>query len=130
MSTDRKTLSAHVKDESTLWEMFEEYQQREQLPSKAAAVRRLIETGLEQELGPDENPRRRRREPYEPAEPDVPAVAGNEGLVLGAAFVVGSGGLISALQTVLGDQLGALLFGALGVSIGLLLAVQLWVGRR
>lgn len=126
MSRDLVTISARVDEGSDLAQEFEQFQAQNSMTSKSEAVRHLLRSGLEREL----------KQPDDADAPDstasgsqaadtgstasgttVNVVSGNEAVLLGVAFLIGSDGILGALQSVAGAAGGTLLFAALGLGI-------------
>jgi hypothetical protein len=126
MSQSRVTLSAQVDSDTDLASQFEQYQQSNAMTSKSEAVRHLVRAGLEQELehedGADDPGSTASGSQTADADSTaspatVNVVSGNEAILLGVAFLIGSDGILASLQSVAGAAGGTLLFAALGLGI-------------
>ena len=126
-----ETLSAVVEDDSRLVEEFEEYRQHRSMNTKSEAVRALVRAGLDEELEDDDD-RDQEEQPAAPAAAGGPAagdwIRGNEPILFGIAFLIGSDGLLSALTTSLGPGLGTVMF--VGVAVVVVALLGLTAARR
>jgi hypothetical protein len=118
------TFSAQVPEDSGLVDEFEEFR-REKGMNKSEAVRALMRQSLERERNDDAQP------PAAPSRSSNDWIKGNEGLLLGLAFLIGSDGILNSLQAVAGDGVGSLLYATLGLIVILsLLPMLLSHARR
>lgn len=106
-------------------EQFEEYRTMKGM-TKSEAVRALMRDSLERELSDDHDDAQRDREP---AQTSSDLIAGNEPIILGGAFLIGSDGILSALTAVAGVA-GAALFALTGVLITSWILHDVWTNWR
>ena len=111
-------MSAQVDEGTELAQQFSEYQQQNAMTSKSEAVRHLLRAGLEQELEQSndvvDDDRDAARDDADSPTIDLNLIQGNEPIILGFAFLVGSNSILSALTAVAGDA-GATLWGITGL---------------
>lgn len=128
MPPERTTLSAQVDSDTELAKQFKKYREQNGMTSKSEAVRHLVRSGLEHELqqldDPDDGDSARSRSDFADVD-DAQSISddfirGNEPIIIGFAFLVGFGEILTGMTTVAG-QLGVWLF----IALGLLLAA--WV---
>jgi hypothetical protein len=124
MSRDLVTISARVDADSDLASELEEYQEQNSMTSKSEAVRHLLRSGLAQEMErPDDvvdDDRDAARDADSSPSIDLNLIQGNEAIILGFAFLIGSNDILAALTAIAG-RLGGWLF----IAIGLLLSAWL-----
>ena len=124
MSRDLVTISARVDADSDLASELEEYQEQNSMTSKSEAVRHLLRSGLAQEMErPDDvvdDDRDAARDADSSPSIDLNLIQGNEAIILGFAFLIGSNDILAALTAIAGG-LGGWLF----IAIGLLLSAWL-----
>ena len=124
MSRDLVTISARVDADSDLASELEEYQEQNSMTSKSEAVRHLLRSGLAQEMErPDDDvddDRDAARDADSSPSIDLNLIQGNEAIILGFAFLIGSNDILVALTAIAGG-LGGWLF----IAIGLLLSAWL-----
>ena len=116
-------MSAQVDTDTELAQQFQEYQQQNAMTSKSEAVRHLLRAGLAQELEqPDDvdDDRDAARDADSSPSIDLNLIQGNEAIILGFAFLIGSNDILAALTAIAGG-LGGWLF----IAIGLLLSAWL-----
>jgi Arc/MetJ-type ribon-helix-helix transcriptional regulator len=111
------TFSAQVDEDSGLVDRFEEYRNQMGM-TKSEAVRSLLRQSLERELDDDdEDAQRDQRDRDDAVRSSNDWIEGNEGILLGVAFLIGSDGILASLQSVAGATIGALLYATLGMLI-------------
>lgn len=128
MSRDLRTISARVDEDSDLAQQLDQYQAQNSMTSKSEAVRHLLRSGLEHEFEqpaddvddePDPSPGVADADADSgDSQPviDLNLIQGNEPIILGFAFLLGSNDILAALTAVAGG-LGGLLFVAFGIGI-------------
>ena len=126
MSRDLVTISARVDADSDLASELEEYQEQNSMTSKSEAVRHLLRSGLAQEMErPDDvvdDDRDAARDADSSPSIDLNLIQGNEAIILGFAFLIGSNDILVALTAIAGGM-GGWLFIAIGLILsGWLLA--------
>jgi len=124
MSRDLVTISARVDADSDLAEQMEQYRSQNSMTSKSEAVRHLLRAGLEQELEQPDDVVDDARD-VAPDDADSPTIdlnliQGNEAIILGFAFLIGSNDILTTLTAIAGGM-GGWLF----IFIGLLLSAWL-----
>ena len=102
------TFSAQVDEDSGLVEQFEEYRQQKGM-TKSEAVRSLMRQSLERELD-DEQPDQPAQTPSNTASTSADWIHGNEPIIVGVAWIIGSNGILDSLTTVAGAATGAWIF--------------------
>jgi hypothetical protein len=110
------TFSAQVPDDSGLADDFEEFR-KEKGMNKSEAVRALMRQSLERELNDDVQPDQRDRDESNQTKTSADWIDGNEGMLMGLAFLIGSDGILASLQSVAGDVVGSILYASLGAII-------------
>jgi hypothetical protein len=110
------TFSAQVPDDSGLADDFEEFR-REKGMNKSEAVRALMRQSLERELNDDVQPDQRDRDEFNQTKTSADWIDGNEGILMGLAFLIGSDGILNSLQSIAGDTFGSVLYASLGAII-------------
>jgi hypothetical protein len=134
MTRDTVTISAKLDSDSTLAEEFEEYREANSMTSKSEAVRHLLRAGLEQELPQQtdgdaaDSTASGGASGQSAADPDISInlLRGNEPMLFGLAFILGSEGILTATQSVAGAFWGSMLFAAIGVVIFASLLPMFW----
>ena len=118
MSRDLVTISARVDADSDLAEQMEQYRSQNSMTSKSEAVRHLLRAALAEELEQSndvvDDDRDAARDDADSPTIDLNLIQGNEPIILGFAFLVGSNSILSALTAVAGS-LGATLWGVTGL---------------
>jgi len=123
MSRDLVTISARVDADSDLAEQMEQYRSQNSMTSKSEAIRHLLRAGLEQELEqPDVDDDRDVARDDADSSPsiDLNLIQGNEAIILGFAFLIGSNDILTTLTAIAGGM-GGWVF----IFIGLLLSAWL-----
>jgi Arc/MetJ-type ribon-helix-helix transcriptional regulator len=134
MSTERTTLSAQIDSDTELAKQFEEYREQNAMTSRSEAVRHLVRAGLEQELskqaGDDaaDSTASGQSSGKSATDPDISInlIRGNEPILFGLAFVIGSEGFLTVTQSVAGAFWGSLLFAAIGIVIFASMLPMFW----
>jgi len=119
------TISARVDADSDLAEQMEQYRSQNSMTSKSEAIRHLLRAGLEQELEqPDVDDDRDVARDDADSSPsiDLNLIQGNEAIILGFAFLIGSNDILTTLTAIAGGM-GGWVF----IFIGLLLSAWLAV---
>lgn len=117
MAMSMTTFSAQVDEDSGLVDQFEEYRSQNGM-TKSEAVRSLMRQSLERELNDDDDDGDQQdRDAVVRTESSADWIQGNESMLLGLAFLVGSDGILASLQSVAGDATGSILYAALGLII-------------
>jgi hypothetical protein len=143
MPPERTTLSAQVDSDTELEQQFEQFRDQNGMTSKSEAVRHLLRSGLEQELeqpddAADDGSAQSTRATTDAAHDaiiDINLIRGNEAIIFGFAFLVGSNGILSALTDVLGG-LGAAVWAVVALLLSFWLIVdsvrqsELWTNRQ
>ena len=118
MSRDLITIAARVEADSELAEQFEHFRENNSMTSKSEAVRHLLRAALAEELEQSndvvDGDRDAARDDADSPTIDLNLIQGNEPIILGFAFLVGSNSILSALTAVAGDA-GATLWGVTGL---------------
>lgn len=134
MPQDTKTVSAKLDADSTLATEFEEYRAANGMTSKSEAVRHLLRAGLEQEQSQQtdddaaDSTASGQSAGQSATDPDISInlIRGNEPILFGLAFVIGSEGFLTVTQSVAGAFWGSLLFAATGIVIFASMLPMIW----
>jgi hypothetical protein len=122
MPQDTKTVSAKLDADSALATEFEEYREANGMTSKSEAVRHLLRAGLEQQrvddsVDDDAQPDQPVQTSADAQQVDINLIRGNEPILFGLAFVIGSDGFLTVTQSIAGQFWGSVLFAAIGATI-------------
>lgn len=125
MSAERRTLAAQIDPDSELADQFDDYREQISAQSNSEAVRQLVRVGLEQEHEPArgdseglENERTDKdQQPASDQQINLDLIKGNEPILAGIAFILGSESFLSAITAVTGGYIGTLIFTAVGLLI-------------
>ena len=133
MSSETVAVSAQLRKDSKLAEDFEEYQEANSMTSRSEAVRHLMRAGLESEMSSNDDRASDVDADQADADvqsPDINLIRGNEPILAGLAYVIGSDGFLAATTTVAGQYWGSILFVVVGVLILLSLAPMMYSAIR
>lgn len=118
---ETKTVSAALEVDSELFEQFEQYQDANGMTSKSEAVRTLLRAGLNEEFDSDGDHDAPDEQPVQTSsgspQIDIDLIRGNEPVLAGLAYLIGSDGILIASQAVAGDFWGSMIFAAIGIGI-------------
>ena len=120
------TFSAQADEDSGLVEQFEEYRQQKGM-TKSEAVRSLMRQSLERELDDDQDDVQRdesAQTPSNTASTSSDWIHGNEPIIVGVAWIIGSNGILDSLTTVAGAATGAWIFVVASVLIAAWLLID------
>jgi len=124
MSRDLITIAARVEADSELAEQFEHFRENNSMTSKSEAVRHLLRAALAEELEQSndvvDDDRDDARDDAGSPTIDLNLIQGNEAIILGFAFLIGSNDILTTLTAIAGGM-GGWLF----IFIGLLLSAWL-----